>query len=70
MAGKHVEWRKLPEHSSFDINRLGDLRNSYSKIKMDEGFMAKFYYGLRKSGDSNQARRDLIHTTFPEMRYF
>lgn len=68
--GKHVEWRVLPEHPSFEINRLGDLRKHDTKQHMDPGFLSKFYYGLRKTGDSNKAKRDLIRTAFPEMREF
>lgn len=68
--GKHVEWRVLPEHPSFEINQLGDLRQTKNKVIMDKGFMAKFYYGLRQRGDANKAMRDLIRTAFPEMRKF
>jgi hypothetical protein len=68
MAGKHVEWRVLPEHPSFEINRLGDLRQTKNQLPMDPGFKAKFYYGLRQTGDSNKIKRDLIRTAFPELR--
>lgn len=68
--GKHVEWRVLPEHPSFEINRLGDLRKVGTELQMDKGFQAKFYYGLRKTSDPNKAIRDLIRTAFPEMREF
>lgn len=67
--GKHVEWRVLPEHPSFEINRLGDLRQTKSKAKMDPGFIDRFYYGLRKAGENTiEAKRVLIQTAFPEMR--
>lgn len=64
--GKHVEWRVLPGHPSFEINRLGDLREKRTKAQMDPGFVAKFYYGLRKTGDSNKAKREAILTAFPD----
>ena len=68
MAGKHVEWRVLPEHPSFEINRLGDLRQTRTKAKMDPGFTVKFYYGIGKSGDTEKNKRDVIRTAFPELR--
>jgi hypothetical protein len=67
--GKHVEWRVLAEYPSFEINRLGDLRKIKTKERMDPGFIDRFYYGLRKGGESViDAKRILIHKTFPEMR--
>jgi len=68
MAGKHVEWRQLPDHPTFEINRLGELRMTKNGRKMDPAFNAKFYYGLR-TADNDRAKvvRDLIRTAFPDV---
>jgi hypothetical protein len=67
MAGRHVEWRKLP-NTKFDINRLGDLRRSSDKEEMDKNFTHTFYRGRSKNGIAQDARLELINKIFPEYK--
>jgi hypothetical protein len=67
--GKHVEWRVLPGYPSFEINRLGDLRRVRDQVKMDPGFISKFYQGIRpEEKDRHSVMREVIRTAFPEKR--
>ena len=67
MAGRHVEWVVIPGHPHYEINRLGDIRDTKNGRKMDPAFTARFYYGLDPSRDRNRVQRETIRTAFPDI---
>jgi hypothetical protein len=67
------EWRRLPEFPKYEITSEGDVRNWWTKKKLNEIENKKtgaFHYSLRREDGSHTCRNyeGLIYSAWPELK--